>query len=237
MATTYRYIVYNILEGLKSAFPDADIQEPQVFYWVQVVSNLFRKRHLQSTPSGAYLTKFSGVPVLYDGSRQYVELPAAIYDYIYEKGVEYMSYDLPVNTPPAFVQTFFQFVRAAEAFRLYYNPYESPSPSNPYAYRMNTRLYLLGTEKVSLKTLELGLYAALDPRITKYDLDTESGLNSEQVHQVTLEVLNMGRWVMSVPTFREETGSDGRNMPGTTQGLKSGMPPTQEEQNEEQANV
>ena len=144
-----------------------------------------------------------------------------------------MSYDLSTTTPPAFVQTFFQFVQAAEAHRLYYSQYEKPTPKNPYAYRMNSRLYLLGTETISLKTLEIALYAALDPRITQYNLDADSGLNEEQVHQVQLEVLNMGRWTLSIPSYREETGTDGRALP-SGQGLKSGMPPSQEEQQEQQ---
>jgi hypothetical protein len=234
--STFRYAIYSVLEGLKSAFPDADLDESMAFYWFATTSNLFRKRHLQSTPTGAYLTKFTGVPVLYDGARQYIELPAAIYDYTMEKGISYMSYDRPVNVPPVFTQTFFEFVQAAEIHRLYYSPYERPSPKNPYAYRMKDKLYLLGTEHVSLKTLEIALYAAIDPRITMNNLDDDCGLNEEQISQVTLEVLNLGRWTLSIPSYRAETGTDGRSMPGTNQMLKSGAAPSQEEQQESQNN-
>jgi hypothetical protein len=234
--STFRYAIYSVLEGLKSAFPDADIDESQAFYWFATTSNLFRKRHLQTTPTGAYLTKFTGVPVLYDGARQYIELPGAIYDYVFEKGISYMSYDMPGSIPPTFAQTFFQFVQAAEIHRLYYSQYETPTPKNPYAYRMKDKLYLLGTEKVSLKTLEIALYAAIDPRITMNDLDSDCGLNEEQVADVTKEVLNLGRWTLSIPSYRIEDGTDGRSMPGATQALKSGAAPSQEEQQEAQNN-
>ena len=231
--STYRYAIYNILTGLKSAFPDADISENQAFYWYATTANLFRKRHLQTTYTGAYLTKFAGVPVLKDGARQYIVLPASIYDLVNEKGIEYISYDLPNNTPAAFTQTFFQFVKAAEAHRLYYSPYERPTPKNPYAYRESSRVYLLGTEHVSLKTLEMAIYAAIDPRITVANLDEQTGLNEEQESQVAMEVLNLGRWVLSIPTYRVESGSDSR-MPSTTQALRSGASPSQEEQSEQQ---
>jgi hypothetical protein len=210
---TYRYLIYNILEGLKSVFPDAAIEESQAYFWIATVENLFKKRHLQKTETGAYLTRFSNVTVSYDGPRQFMELPAGIFDLDFEKGIEYISYNSSTD-PRVFTQVFFQMVQANEAFRLYYSKYERPSPKNPYAYRVGDRIYFLGTETVSLKSIECALFSAVDPRFSMQNIDNESSLNPEQVSSVMAEVLKLGRWVLSVPDDRVESGTDTRtNVP------------------------
>jgi hypothetical protein len=207
---TYRYLIYSVLDSLKSVFPDSSIAEAQAYFWIATVENLFKKRHLQQHTTGSYLTRFGNVPVLYDGRRQYMELPAGIFDYDFEKGIEYISYTTALSTNP-FTQVFFQMVQANEAYRLYYSKYEQPTPKNPYAYRVGDRLYFLGTETVSLKQVECALYSAVDPRYTMVNIDSESSLNPEQVSDVIKAVLNLGRWVLSVPSYRTESGTDGRD--------------------------
>ncbi|MFI4962849.1 MAG: hypothetical protein ACHP6H_03225, partial [Legionellales bacterium] len=229
---TYRYLIFNILESLKSVFPDASINEAQVYFWIANVENLFKKRHLQQHTTGSYLTRFGAVNVLYDGPRQYMELPAAIFDYDFEKGIEYISYTTALGTNP-FTQTFFQMVQANEAYRLYYSQYERPTPKNPYAYRVGSRLYFLGTETVSLKQVECALYSAVDPRYTMVNIDSFSSLNPEQVHDVEKEVLNLARWSLSVPDYRVESGADERAnvkpVPLQSEAPNEEAPPQQQE--------
>jgi len=231
--TTYRYAVNNIMEALKLSFPDAEIQTNQVLFWVRTVENLIRKRHLKTTPTGAYLVSFSNVPVLLDGIRKYVVLPAPIYDMVMEGGVNYITYVR--SDIIAFTQVQFQPTTQQESFRLYYSLYEKPSPSNPYFYRTKDRIYFLGVEGIKLKQVEMGLYAALDPRASVIDLDSEIGLNEEQLHQLNIEVLNMGRYVMLIPSDRTEEGADTRlqgraeRLRSTITSARQGQPPTEEE--------
>lgn len=207
--TTYRYFVYDVLQSFKSSYPDADIKDNHILYWTRTIENLIRKRHLDRTETGAYLTIFDGISVLIDSrQRKYFELPAPIYDLVMEKGIEFISYDRPNGI--AFTQTFFQVTSPAEAHRLYYTAQERPASDNPYFYRVNKNVYLLGVELLNLKFVQAGLYAALDPKSSMVDLDDEIGLNEEQIHSLRIELLNMGRYVMMVPSDRLETGADDR---------------------------
>jgi len=208
VGTTYRYVVFDILKSLKSTFPDSEITQNHVLYWVVTVANLMRKRHLKKNDTGAYLTDFDNVPVLKDGIRHYVELPSAIYDRDFEKGVKYITYQRADVV--AFTHTFFQPTTPSEAFRLYYSNYETPTPSNPYFYRVDKRIYFLGVESIALTKVEMGLYTALDPRASVTSLDAEIGLNEDQLHQLRIEVLNMGRYVLMIPSERDMEGADTR---------------------------
>ncbi len=216
--STYRYLVFDILTSLQSAFPDADIAANHVLFWVRTVENLMRKRHLNNNESGAYLSEFDNVPVLKDGIRYYLELPSAIYDLAFEKGIKYITYQR--SDVIAFTHTLFQPTSQSEAFRLSYSPYEAPSASNPYFYRIGNRIYFLGVESINLQKVEIGLYTALDPRSSMVDMDSEIGINEDQVHQLRIEVLNMGRYVLMVPSERIMDGSDERNQ-GNANRLRS----------------
>ena len=41
--------------------------------------------------------------------------------------------------------------------RLYFRDEETPSPDNPYFYRLNDRIYLLGVEQINITEVEVGL--------------------------------------------------------------------------------
>lgn len=230
--STYRYIVYDILESLKSAFPDADIQDVHVLYWVRTIENLIRKRHLQSTPTGSYLSIFDNVPVLLDGQRKYVQLPAPIYDMLMEKGIDFITYQRPNGI--GFTQQFFQPTKPSESFRLYYTPNEKPAPDNPYFFRVGPRIYFLGVEVINLKFVAMGLYTALDPKSSNVDLDSDIGLNEEQVHNLRIELLNMGRYVLMVPRDRHETGADDRSTDANASRLKTTLTNQQEQQQQQE---
>jgi len=219
-ATSYRYVVYSILTELQMAFPDAEIEVNQVLFWTRNIENRIRKRHIEVTPTGAFLVYFPSVPVLLDGTRKYILLPSPVYDLAYENGIEYITY---VRTDiVAFTQTVFHPTSPSESARLYYNPYETPSPAQPYFYRLKDRIYFLGVENIKLKQVEIGMYAALDPRSSMVDLDDTIELNEEQVHQLRIELLNLGRYIMAIPSYREETGTDDRSVQ-QAQALKTSL--------------
>ena len=212
------------------AFPDASIQNNQILFWIRTIENQMRKRHLATTPTGAYLVQFDNVPVVTNGLRKYVTLPSPVYDISYENGFEYITYQR--SDIVAFTQVAFQATSPSASARLYFNPYEEPSPSSPYFYRVKEKVFLLGVENVNVKSVEIGMYVALDPRSSMVDLDDPIELNEEQVHQLRMELLNLGRFIMVIPRDRTETGDDNRMETKATQ-LKSTMAQADQEEPQE----
>jgi hypothetical protein len=89
-------------------------------------------------------------------------------------------------------------------------------------------------EQIKLKQVEMGLYAAIDPRSSMVNMDDPTELNEEQVHQLRIELLNLGKFIMSVPSYKEETGTDGRTVQQRQQVLKSSMQQADEQAAQQQ---
>lgn len=212
LALTYRYATSDLRLSLKVSFPDAEISTQSIVFWIRTCENLIRQRHLKTEPTGSYLSEYYGinaVPVTTDGVKKWITLPTAIYDLMNEKGVDYISYNTP-GTPwqkqIRFTQTDLNVID-----RLQYTPWEIPSPSNPYFYRVGQSIYLLGIEKVSVVNVNLGIYGSLDPRPVLLNEDSPMGINEEQYPALKDMVLNLGRFVLVVPSNRMEVGDDERN--------------------------
>ena len=60
---------------------------------------------------------------------------------------------------------------------------------------------------MDIKEVELGLYLAIDPRQVE-DLDAECPLPEHLVSQMKYEIVNLGRFVMSVPADNVNDGKD-----------------------------
>ena len=205
---TWRNVVYDLWTNLKQAFDDADITLYHVQYWVSVHATKLLSQHIDKRDSGAFLTVYNNVHFLVDSDngRKYIQLPANIIDYDKDGGIEYISYGACIDDcTPAFTSVTFSRTSPAASRVLYYTEDEKPSPSNPYFYRVGDRVYLLGLECVNPCGLELGLYLTLSPDIC--DLDEEMTLPEELIPVLIRQVLDLGRFVMAMPTDRINEGS------------------------------
>ncbi len=218
MAQTWRYTVSDILQTLKKENASSDLNFSQVLFWASSIANKLRYQHLVKSPTGRYLNIFTGITVQASttssnpntiAGRKYVDLPEAVYDILYEKGIKYICHDQDVNCPPEFMNLYFQPISAgATAQRLMYSPYEEPSPKNPYFYRVENRIFFLGIEQVNVKSLEMGLYTSLNMRTNLVDPDSECDLTEQHLDILRRQLLDLGAFSSSVPSDRAEDAND-----------------------------
>lgn len=219
---TWRNVVYDIWTNLKQAFDDADITLYHVQYWVSVHASQLLSQHIDKRDSGAFLTVYNDVHVSTDSDNgyQYVQLPASILDYTLDGGIAYVSYGACMDEcDPMFTSVTFSRTKPASARILYYTEEEKPSPSNPYFYRVGDRLYLLGLECINVCGLELGLYTTANAMTC--DLDEEINLPEELIPVLIRRVLDLGRFVMAMPTDRINEGDSQLNQQMPTSKLIS----------------
>jgi hypothetical protein len=206
----WRNIVYDSWTNLKQNFDDADISLAQVKYWVGVAANRLLMQHIEKRDSGAFKTRYESVPIQIESGTgyKYIELPKNIIDFNRDGGVDYMSY-VPIDsdcTPP-FTWVMFQRTSASAVRILYYTEEETPSPDNPYFYRIGNNLYLLGLECVDVLDLELCVYQTIDP--SECNFDDEMEFPDELVAILQRYILDIGRFVLSVP--KGSVVNDGNN--------------------------
>lgn len=219
MSTLLRHIVDDIAVDLGQIVDDKKVQTSQIAFWVTLVGNRLKSQHIGKRDSGAFLSTFDNIPVqsvsVSDNpneikNRKFFILPKTIYDYDRDGGIEYISYcldfDAP-NCPPAFTNTTFNRTTPGKSRRLYFSEYEKPSPSNPYFYRVQDHIYLLGIECVEIDSIEIGIYASLDP-LTDIDLDAPFEFPEELMIILKRQVLDLGRWALLMPKERLNDGND-----------------------------
>lgn len=200
---TWRKVSYDILTALKLRYDDASITLAHVVYWVGIYANRLLILHQKKRDSGAYLSEFVITPSLihFDaGGRAYFDLPAAIYDYDNDKGIDYISY-----YPDGFKRVTFSRTTRAIARRLYFTTEETPQPDNPYFYRIGSRIYILGLECIQIPALDVGLRTTLED-VEPCDLDEEMNFPGELLPVLQRQVMDLGRWVLMMPADRTNTG-------------------------------
>lgn len=209
---TYRYAAADLKLSLKSIIKDSEIGTSQIIFWIRTCENFIRQRTLKVTATGSFLSEYYGVnaiPVQTDNIKKWITLPTGIYDLEYEKAIDYISYNQPGT--PFGKQVRFQQTDVNIIDQLWYSPYEKPSPSNPYFYRVGNNIFLLGIEGVSVVNVNAGLYGSLDPRPIFLNPYSPLQINDEQFPALKEMVLNLGRFVLVVPSNRTEQGDDVRN--------------------------
>lgn len=216
---TYRFVVSDLEKSLNQAFDDSDITQVQILYWVQAVANKLRAQYYNLKKEDAFVSTFSPVVVHTDSKgRKYIDLPNQILDLRFDAGVVYITYNFDTcccNGDPM-AQVVFERTHVSKLRVLYMDPYTTPKPKNPYFYRIGdrvngvdvNRIYLLGLECVKISDVEIGILSSLDPR-TICSLDDEIPLPDELIHDLIMEVLKLGRFVMLVPDERLNDGNDG----------------------------
>lgn len=222
MRTKLRTVVDDLAKDFKQVFDDKQIQKIQIAHWVVMVGNRLLSQHIGKRDSGAFLSIFPNVPVEKEGDndiknvvkgRKYIKLPSTIFDYNRDGGIEYVSYyveDEIESCHPPFVNQIFNRTTPSEAQRLFYTKYETPSPKNPYFYRVGDYLYLLGIECVPAERIEIGVYSTLKP-VTDISLDDDFEFPEELLIQLKRQVLDLGRFVMIIP---EDRVNDASNVQG-----------------------
>jgi len=224
----YRTVIFNALKSFNEVFDDANIKRNQVMYWALVVVNRLRVDQYKKTESGIFISTFSSVVVVRDNKgRQYFDLPAMIMDLPNEGGVEYITYNIETGCccdGDNFSQIFFQPTTPSKSHRLYGDEYEKPSTTNPYFYRIGDkhdgvkvdRIYLVGTDCIEIKDVEIALLATLDPK-TICSLDDVIPLPDEREQELMQGILEIGRFVMMMPKERINDGTEEKGATPQTQ--------------------
>lgn len=215
---TYRYVVYDLQKNFNASFDDANFTFNQILYWVQVVSNRLRVQHNNITNSDLYTSTFSSVAVMTDSKgRKYIDLPIQIMDLSDNSGIVYITYNVDTCkcSGPTFAQVWFQSTSVGSVQHLYLDEYTKPSTKNPYFYRIGdrvdgakvNRIYLLGLECINVEDVEIAVKASLDPSLI-CNIDDEIPLPDELIQELTMQVLELGRFIMLMPSENINDGED-----------------------------
>src|SRR5674476_84560 len=196
---TIRMVIYDLLNDFKQVYDDASLTPYKVFYWVSIFADRLRAQHIEKRDSGAFTVKFDNVPVLVETTtgRNYFELPSAIYDFEKDGAIDYVSYPADMDLAiPMWASVVFTRTTVANAMRLYFRDEEKPGPQNPYFYRQNKYIYLLGVEEINLTKVEVGLKTSLAVADPNTDIDLPFDFPSELLPVLKRQLLDIGRFVM-----------------------------------------
>jgi hypothetical protein len=206
----WREIVYDIITDLQQAFDDSSISSFSVIYWVSVHADRLKAQHIEKRDSGAFLTHYSQILVNKElnTNRKYIIIPQSVYDYDNDNGINFISYDYTADDcNPAFTSVTFTRTSPTQSKLLYWTEEERPKPDNPYWYRIKDNLYLLGIEAIDVVNVEVALYTTFNPR-NIIDLDTECDFPQELISILIRQVLDLGRFVLTIPNDKANDGND-----------------------------
>jgi hypothetical protein len=237
-SATIRFVVYDLLNDLQQIYDDAKLTPFKIFYWTMVHADRLRKLHIEKIDSGAYVYRFDAIVVEVDPvtGRNRFELPAAIYDFDKDDGVDYICYPPEYDKSlPMFAGVTFTRTTPGKAARLYFRDEEKPSPSNPYFYRQNKYIYLLGVEEINLTKVEAGLKTSLEPASLTTDIDVAFDFPQDLIPVLKRQILDLGRFVMQIPVDLVNDGAafDQKNGQMPTQKLVSVNDLDQQNQNQQ----
>lgn len=207
MADKLKIIVDEIRTTIKQTFDDKVVSRAQVAYWVIIVGNKLLGQHNSKRNSGAFLnvyivpvkvSKTTQLPNLIKG-RKYIELPAAIFDYDMDGGVEFISYyDDSSECKPEYRRKTFHRSSPSKSQWFELNDKTAPSPESPYFERRGDIFSLLGIESVPVKEIEVGIYQTIS-NLEKIDLNADFFFPQELLSQLKREVTDLARY--SFPFF------------------------------------
>lgn len=208
MGFVLRHVIDDLAVTLKQVYDDKIIQRSQIAYWILLIGNTLKAQHIQKRDSGAFLTTFI-VPLVIDPSngRKYFILPKTIYDFNSDKAIDCVA-SYPGADGSQFTKQTYGRTTKKTAERLTYSRYEKPSPTEPYFYRINQRIYTLGIEGVDIKELEVDLFTALDPLLT-INIDEYIDFPDELMSTLRTQVIALARYSYIFPQERTNDGQDG----------------------------
>ena len=233
---TLRYVVYDLLGDFKQLYDDAEFSVFRMTYWVLIYADRLRKQHIEKMSSGAYLQRFD-VPVNINPStgRHTFELPVGIYDMPNDGAIKYITYAPHIDTDlPVFGSVVFTRTEPSKARRLYFRDDERPSPSNPYFYRENSSIVLLGTEQINVTAIETGLIGNLNPADLSMDLDQPFDFPQDLIPILKRQILDIGRFVLMLPKDLTNDGASNESKTMPTNKL-IGVNEVNQQQNDSQS--
>jgi hypothetical protein len=222
-SATIRYVVYNLLNSLRQIYDDAALSPFKVFFWVMTLADQLRYQHIVKSGTGAFVYKFDvAVEVDSTTGRNFFTLPAGIYDMEEDGGIQYITYSPATDLSlPMFASVTFTRTSPEKAARLYFREDETPRPQNPYFYRQNEKVWLLGVEEINLTALEVGLRTTLAPADLAIDIDLPLDLPAHLLPILERRVLDLGRFVMQIPSDKINDGAEWESKNFPTQKLIS----------------
>lgn len=232
MNNTLRHICYDLQTDLKQNTDDRELPIAKIAFYVLMVANRLKAQHIDKIDSGAFIHTFADVPVLRSAvnngdiikGRPYIELPKSIYDLDKDGGVKYIGYNVDNGNEchgPRYARIGFTRTEAGRKLeRLYYSKYETPSPKNPYWYRIGNLIYLLGIENTTIDKVEIAIFSTFDP-ITTIDIDAPFDFPEELIEVLKRKVLDLGRFILMIPSERVNDGDNNPNGNVPTQKLIS----------------
>ena len=214
---TVREVANDILTDFHQIHDDRSVTLAQMTYWVTVVGDRLKKKHLEKVDTGQFLSIFTSIPVTTFAAstnpdevagRKYSDLPKSVYDFNMDGGIDYISYvDIEGICGPMFGKITFARTTPSRARRLYMVSEEAPSPQNPYFYVVGDKVYYLGIEAVNTGAVEMGLFTVFDP-ITEIDITQPLALPAEEIAELKRRILGMGAFVKQIPSERINEGDD-----------------------------
>lgn len=233
MSTPLRHLIDEVITDLKQTIDDAEIDEVTVGFWIITESNRLLGQHIGKRDSGAFLTTWTGVPVVEPVTtlqigvvegRKYITLPASIFDFDGDGGIDYIAYtsDGGAGCPPEFEFVNFERTTPKEARMLLFHPQTKPSPKRPYYYRTGDFIPLLGIENINVTAVEVGIYSTIKT-ITEINIDAPFTFPEELMSVLRRNLLDLGRFILFMPDSRVNIGSDptNENAPAPTQKITS----------------
>lgn len=214
MATTLRYLIYDALEALKQNLDDRSIQPAQVAFWTVNIANRLKAQHIEKRDSLAFMTPFV-LPVISPGpgqgpyaNRKYFNLPAVIFDFDLDKGIDYITYASTGNPgcPPNLLGTRFTRARPADLATYDRINYTKPSPTHPYFYRTTEHTVLVGVETIAINYVEAGLFTAI-PSVNDINIDDPFPFPEELNAVLIRQLLDLGRFAVMMPADKTNDGA------------------------------
>ena len=202
---TYRFAAYSLLEKFKQLNDDSKISLSLAVFYLQIAANNIRYRHAKNLLTGSYLTIFDTVNVIKVANYSYITLPAAIMDLPNDTGINFIAYQL--DDACDYLTVMFTRTEASKAWRLHGNPYDVPSPKNPYFYRAGNKIYLLGLSCIDIDKLIVGLYLSVDIN-TVCNLDTVIPVDDQHAEYVLIEAEGLMRFGYAINPERMNDGTD-----------------------------
>ena len=214
MADKLSVIVDEIRTTIKQTFDDKVVSRAQVAYWVIIVGNQLLGKHISKRTSGAFLNTYivpvitateTNLPNIIKG-RKYIELPAAIFDFDKDRGIEYMAYYNPdENCKPEYSIKTIDRIGPMELQWTRLNKRTAPSPDSCYFWRAGNIFPIVGIESVPVKEIEVGIYQTISP-LEKIDINAPFPFPQELMDTLKRQVTDLARYSF---LFKESGINDG----------------------------
>lgn len=211
-----KIIVDEIRTSIKQTFDDKEVSRVQVAHWVIIIANQLLGKHIFKRDSGAFLVTYI-VDVQIKLGRKFIEMPADIFDFDRDGGIEFMAYYNPdENCLPQYRRGTIQRTSPSEAQWLEMGEHTKPSPKDPYFWRAGNIINIIGIESVPVKQIEVGIYQTIDP-LEKIDLNKEFRFPAELLDTLKRQVTDLARYSFIFPKDNNNDGQDTASDPQSKQ--------------------